>query len=84
MTSPSAARSRALLGVLFCVAIWGVNYPAAKVAYREFSPLAYTGWRFLVAGALVLAWARRSGAPLLPPRRLLPSGVLLAMSGVGV
>jgi len=84
VTSPSAARSRALLGVLFCVATWGVNYPAAKVAYREFSPLAYTGWRFLIAGALVLAWAWRSGAPLLPPRRLLPSGVLLAMSGVGV
>ena len=63
MTAPSATRSRALLGVLSCIAIWGVNYPATKIAYREFSPLAYTGWRFLVAAVLILAWARRNGAP---------------------
>lgn len=84
MNVPPAARSRALLGVLACVAIWGVNYPATKIAYRELSPLAYTGWRFMIAGALILAWARGRGAPLLPPRRLLPQGVLLAMSGIGV
>lgn len=84
MNALPAARSRAYLGVLACVAIWGVNYPATKVAYLEFSPLAYTGWRFLIAGVLILAWARRSGAPLLPPRPLLPGGLLLALSGVGV
>jgi len=82
--TPSRARSLALLGVLACVVVWGVNYPATKVAYREISPLAYTGWRFLIAGALVLGWALRSGAPLVPPRGLRLHGLLLAMSGVGV
>jgi len=84
LTAPPASRSRAFLGVVLCVAVWGVNYPATKVAYRELDPLAYTGWRFLLAGALILAWARRSGAPVFPPRRLFPAGLLLAMTGVGV
>ena len=83
-STPSSARPKALLGVLFCVLVWGANYPATKVAYREISPLAYTGWRFLLAAALILAWARRNGAPVLPPRGLRLRGLLLAMTGVGV
>jgi drug/metabolite transporter (DMT)-like permease len=83
VTAPARARSEALVGVLACVVIWGANYPATKVAYRELSPLAYTGWRFLIAAALVLAWAARSGAPLLPPRGLRRAGLALAMAGVG-
>lgn len=83
MPAPPAARSSALLGVLFCVVVWGVNYPATKVAYRELSPLAYTGWRFLLAAALVLAWARRNDAPLFPGRGLRLRGLLLAMAGIG-
>ena len=54
MPAPSGDRSQALLGVLLCVVVWGVNYPATKIAYRELSPLAYTGWRFLLAAALIL------------------------------
>lgn len=84
MPSPSRARSQALLGVLACVLVWGLNYPATKVAYRELDPFAYTGWRFLVAGALIVGWAARTGAPLLPPRGLRAGGLLLAMTGVGV
>ena len=80
----SSARSQALLGVVACVVVWGVNYPATKIAYRELSPLAYTGWRFLIAAALILAWAARNGAPILPPPGLRMPGVLLAMSGIGV
>ena len=81
--SPSA-RSKALLGVVLCVVVWGVNYPATKIAYREFSPLAYTGWRFLIAAALILWWAWRNGAPLLPPRGLRFQGFFLAMAGIGL
>jgi drug/metabolite transporter (DMT)-like permease len=84
LAAPLAARSKALLGVFLCVVVWGVNYPATKVAYRELSPLAYTGWRFLVAAALILGWAVRNGAPLLPPRGLRRYGLLLAMAGIGV
>ncbi len=84
MNPSPAARSRALLGVFLCVLVWGTNYPATKIAYRELSPLAYTGWRFLLAAALILAWARRNHAPFLPPRGLRLPGFLLAMTGVGV
>ena len=84
MPSPASARSKALLGVVLCVVVWGVNYPATKIAYREFSPLAYTGWRFLIAGALILGWAFRNGAPILPPRGLRRHGFLLAMAGIGI
>lgn len=84
MSASPASRSRALLGVVLCVVVWGVNYPATKIAYRELSPLAYTGWRFLLAAGLILAWARRNHAPILPPRGLRLPGFLLAMSGVGV
>ena len=45
MPSPLSIRSKAFLGVLLCVGVWGVNYPATKIAYQELSPLAYTGWR---------------------------------------
>ncbi len=83
MPAPSSDRSRALLGVFLCVVVWGVNYPATKIAYRELSPLAYTGWRFLLAAALILGWALRNGAPVLPPRGLRRAGLLLAMTGIG-
>ena len=84
MPGPSSARSQALLGALFCVVVWGVNYPATKVAYRSFSPLAYTGWRFLVAGLLIVGWAVRNGAPLLPPPGLRRHGALLGLVAIGV
>ena len=84
MPGPSSARSQALLGAFFCVVVWGVNYPATKIAYRSFSPLAYTGWRFVVAAALILGWAARNGAPFLPPPGLRRYGLLLALVGIGV
>lgn len=84
MPAPLSPRSKAVLGVLFCVFVWGVNYPATKVAYLELSPLAYTGWRFLLAAGLIVGWAVRNGAAILPPRGLRLPGLLLAMSGVGV
>jgi len=82
--APLSPRSKALLGVVLCVGVWGVNYPATKIAYRELSPLAYTGWRFLIAASLILGWAVRNGAPILPPRGLRRHGLLLAMAGIGV
>ncbi len=84
MPSPLSIRSKAFLGVVLCVGVWGVNYPATKIAYRELSPLAYTGWRFLIAAALILGWAVRNGAPVLPPRGLRRYGLLLALTGIGV
>lgn len=82
---PSAtARRLALAGTLLCVLVWAVNYPAMKVAFRELSPLAYTGWRFLLAAVCFVALALRERAPLLPPKGARGLGLLLALSGVGV
>jgi drug/metabolite transporter (DMT)-like permease len=82
--SPLSASSKAFLGAVLCVGVWGVNYPATKIAYQELSPLAYTGWRFLIAASLILGWAVRNGAPVLPPRGLRRYGLLLAMTGIGI
>ena len=67
MPSPLSIRSKAFLGVVLCVGVWGVNYPATKIAYQELSPLAYTGWRFLIAAPLFAAAATAIYALLFRP-----------------
>lgn len=86
MKSPSgpAARRLALAGALLCIVIWAVNYPAMKVAFRELEPLAYTGWRFLLATVAFVLLALREKAPLIPPKGSRGLALLLALSGVGV
>lgn len=81
---PSGPAWRAVAAALFAVVVWAVNYPAMKLAFRDFRPLAYTGWRFLIATAILLVSLARRGEPLLPARRAWPYAVLLALSGVGV
>ncbi len=73
-----------ILSALLCAVIWAVNYPAMKVALREMDPLAYTGWRFILASIILLSEALARKVPLLPPRGARGDGVLLALSGVGV
>jgi drug/metabolite transporter (DMT)-like permease len=54
---------------LFCCALWGSSYPAIKSGYSLFaisagdvpSKLVFAGWRFLLAGVLLLAYASASG-----------------------
>jgi len=77
-------RPLAVLGALASVVIWAVNYPATKVVYRELSPLAFTGWRLLLATTFLLAEAlvRRERIVPLPGARGL--ALVLALSGVGV
>ncbi len=75
---------RAVAAALFAVSVWAVNYPAMKLAFRDFGPLAYTGWRFVIATAILLASLARRREPLLPARQAWPHAVLLALSGVGV
>jgi drug/metabolite transporter (DMT)-like permease len=81
---PSRRRAAALLAGLFCALVWAVNYPAMKVAFRELSPFAYTGGRFLLAAAITVAWGLSRGDPLVPPRGTRWETLLLALSGVGV
>lgn len=74
----------ALLGALLAIGIWAVNYPAMKVAFREMSPLAFTGWRFLLAAAILVAEARLRREPVIPPPGGRGLAVVLSLTGVGV
>ncbi|MGQ0702076.1 MAG: EamA family transporter [Gemmatimonadales bacterium] len=43
--------------------LWGSTYLAIRVVVLEAPPLLAAGSRFLVAGAILYGWARRSGTP---------------------
>jgi drug/metabolite transporter (DMT)-like permease len=77
-------RPLALAGALLSIVIWAVNYPAMKIAFREMSPLAFTGWRFVIATGFLLAEARVRREPVVPPRGVRGLAAVLALSGVGV
>jgi drug/metabolite transporter (DMT)-like permease len=77
-------RFPAVLAALATVAIWGVNYPALKVALREMHPLALTGWRFVLAAALIGGQAAVRREPILPPSGRRALALLLALAGVGL
>jgi drug/metabolite transporter (DMT)-like permease len=58
-------RKIVFLLALFCCVLWGSSYPAIKNGYALFgiaasdmaSKLVFAGWRFLMAGLLLLAYA---------------------------
>ena len=83
MTAP-LRRPLAVLAALFAVTVWAVNYPAMKIAYRELSPLAFNGWRFLLATLILVSEAIVQRQPLLPPPGARGHALLLAVSGVGL
>nr|WP_222124906.1 DMT family transporter [Variovorax boronicumulans] len=68
---PSALTPRRTVFLLatFCCLLWGSSYPAIKGGYALFgiatddiaSKLVFAGWRFALAGAVLLAWAAASG-----------------------
>ena len=58
---------------------WGSTYTAIRIGAAEMPALLLAGTRFLIAGALLLAWCRWRGLRLLwPPRTM----VLLALIGL--
>jgi drug/metabolite transporter (DMT)-like permease len=77
-------RPLAVLAALASIVIWAVNYPAMKIAFRELSPLAFTGWRFLLATAFLFAEALARRERLVPPPGARGLAFLLAVSGVGL
>lgn len=52
-----------------CCMLWGSAFPSIKLGYAEFhlaatdvpSKLVFAGWRFALAGALLLLWAQATG-----------------------
>lgn len=64
LPSPTLARANWLIpALLACYLVWGSTYLAIKFALISLPPFFQMGTRFLVAGALLAAWARWRGAP---------------------
>jgi drug/metabolite transporter (DMT)-like permease len=66
--------------------IWGSTYLAIKYALISFPPFFQMGTRFLVAGAVLLAWMRWRGKPMptrLEWRNALVCGTLMLGGGMG-
>ena len=63
-TSPFDHRFRIGLALLLVYVVWGTTYFAIGVALRDMPPLSLNASRFLVAGLLMMAWARWRGESL--------------------
>jgi drug/metabolite transporter (DMT)-like permease len=66
--------------------LWGSTYLAIRIALETLPPFAMAACRFLVAGALLYVWARRTGAPaprLVHWRSATIVGCLLLLGGNG-
>jgi drug/metabolite transporter (DMT)-like permease len=80
-------RARLLTAFAAVYIVWGSTYLAIRFAVETLPPLLMAGARFLLSGAILLAWARfREGAA--PPSRTewrtaLISGILLLLGGNG-
>ena len=70
--------------------VWGSTFVAVMIAIRSLPPFVLSSLRYLLAGMVVLAWARRKEGPLhVSPRELLDSsivgfGLLAGLGGVAL
>ena len=68
--------AQALLCILLCCVLWGINQSAAKAALPEVPPLLQAALRSLGAALLVLAWSRWRGIALFERDGTLAGGLL--------
>jgi drug/metabolite transporter (DMT)-like permease len=76
---PAASTARIVLAFLSVYIFWGSTYTAIRIGVTEMPPLLLAGTRFLIAGAILLAWCRWRGLRLLWPRKEM---LLLALFGL--
>ena len=67
---------RAVLLLLACCALWGVNHVVTKLTLADVPPLIQAGVRSLGAALLVALWARARGLSLSPRNGTLGAGLL--------
>jgi drug/metabolite transporter (DMT)-like permease len=73
----AAGRTALIVGCLLATwLVWGTTYLAIKVALTSFPPFFQIGTRLLVAGTLLLSWARWRGR-LMPTRMQWRNGLLV-------
>jgi len=86
MNAPT--RSRIALAFAAVYVIWGSTYLAIRYAVATMPALLMAGFRHLIAGALLYAYARRRGAARPEMRHILPGfvigGLMLLMGNGGV
>ncbi len=80
--------SRARIAVAFAAVyvIWGSTYLAIRYAIATMPPFLMAGVRFVIAGAVLYAFARQRGAARPEPRHILPAfviGGLMLLGGNG-
>ncbi len=80
-------RLKVILAFLVVYSVWGSTYLAIRVGVRDLPPALFAGVRFVVAGLLILAFARLRGRPIpTNPAHLWPLavvGFLLLVTGNG-
>ena len=69
----------AVVSLVVCCSLWGLNQVAAKVAIAEVPPLWQAALRSLIGAALVFSWARLRGIALFTRDGSLPGGLLAGL-----
>ena len=69
----------AVVTIVFCCFLWGLNQVAAKVAIAEVPPLWQAALRSLGGAALVFAWAAARRIPLFERDATLPGGLVAGL-----
>lgn len=69
----------AVVSLVFCCFLWGLNQVAAKVAMAEVPPLWQAAVRSLVGAALVFVWARLRGIALFDRDGSGPGGLVAGL-----
>lgn len=75
----AALDTLAVVALVGCCLLWGLNQVAAKVALPEVPPLWQAALRSVGGALLVAAWARLRGVPLFGRDATLPGGLLAGM-----
>jgi drug/metabolite transporter (DMT)-like permease len=82
-TAHSASTPASRLSIVLAFAsvyfFWGSTYTAIRIGAAEMPALLLAGTRFLIAGAILLAWCRWRGARLVFPRKTM---LLLGVMGL--
>jgi len=80
-------RLKVILAFLVVYSVWGSTYLAIRVGVRDLPPALFAGVRFVVAGLLILLFARLRGRPIpTNPAHIWPLavvGFLLLVTGNG-
>src|SRR5947209_4413689 len=66
--------------------VWGSTYLAIRIAIETLPPFLMAGVRFLLAGAILITWARLRGSPLPTARQwrtAVVTGALMLLGGNG-